>query len=157
VIYGAGGGIGSAVARAFAAEGATVFLTGRQLGPVEVVAKKIAALGGSASAEEVDALDGGTPLVDLPVDGFLLPIVTHARTYFLIARSAAKRMIPNQSGVIMTVTSLLSRTGMRSSVATVRHRRRRRRSHVASRPSSPPRHSGGRAAPARNARDAHRL
>ena len=29
VIYGAGGAIGSAVARAFAHEGATVFLTGR--------------------------------------------------------------------------------------------------------------------------------
>ena len=39
VIYGAGGAIGSAVARAFAPEGANLFLTGRHLAPVEVVAK----------------------------------------------------------------------------------------------------------------------
>jgi hypothetical protein len=32
VIYGAGGGIGGAVARAFALEGANVFLTGLRLG-----------------------------------------------------------------------------------------------------------------------------
>src|SRR5207245_8931278 len=54
VIYGAGGAIGGAVARAFAAEGAKVFVTGRLQAPVEVVAKDIAASGGSAAAAEVD-------------------------------------------------------------------------------------------------------
>ena len=57
VIYGAGGAIGSAVARAFASEGATVFLTGREAAPVEAVAGEIVAGGGSAEAAEVDALD----------------------------------------------------------------------------------------------------
>lgn len=57
VIYGAGGGIGSAVARAFAREGATVFLTGRRKAPVEALAKEIQAEDGSAKAAEVDALD----------------------------------------------------------------------------------------------------
>ncbi|NEN05926.1 SDR family oxidoreductase [Diaminobutyricibacter tongyongensis] len=57
VVYGAGGAIGSAVARAFAAEGADVFVTGRVLAPVERVARDIAAAGGSAHAAEVDALD----------------------------------------------------------------------------------------------------
>jgi len=57
VIYGAGGAIGGAVARAFAREGATLFLTGRRLAPVEEVAKDIVAAGGSAEAAEVDALD----------------------------------------------------------------------------------------------------
>ena len=57
VIYGAGGAIGGAVARAFASEGAKVFLTGRDLAPVEVVAKDVVAAGGSAEAAEVDALD----------------------------------------------------------------------------------------------------
>src|SRR5215207_5219412 len=56
VIYGAGGGIGGAVARAFGAEGAKVLLTGRSLAPVEVVAKDIVSAGGSAEAAEVDAL-----------------------------------------------------------------------------------------------------
>ena len=57
VIYGAGGAIGSAVARAFASEGASLFLTGRHLASVEVVAKEIVAAGGSAEAAQVDALD----------------------------------------------------------------------------------------------------
>jgi NAD(P)-dependent dehydrogenase (short-subunit alcohol dehydrogenase family) len=62
VIYGAGGAIGGAVARAFADEGARVFLTGRALAPVEVVAKDIVSAGGAAEAAEVDALD--EPAVD---------------------------------------------------------------------------------------------
>ncbi len=57
VIYGASGGIGSAVARAFAHEGATVFLTGRNLKKVEAVADEIRAAGGKAEAAHVDALD----------------------------------------------------------------------------------------------------
>jgi NAD(P)-dependent dehydrogenase (short-subunit alcohol dehydrogenase family) len=57
VIYGAGGAIGGAVARAFAAEGATVFPTGRSLASVDAVAKEIAWSGGCGEAAEVDALD----------------------------------------------------------------------------------------------------
>ena len=57
MIYGAGGAIGGAVARAFAGEGARVFLTGRLRAPVEAVAKDIVSAGGSAEAAEVDALD----------------------------------------------------------------------------------------------------
>src|SRR5215469_4199265 len=57
VIYGAGGGIGSAVARAFAREGAKVFLTGLHRAAVEAVAKDIVAAGRSAEGAEVDALD----------------------------------------------------------------------------------------------------
>jgi len=63
VIYGAGGAIGGAVARAFAGEGARVFLTGRLQAPVEAVAKDIVSAGGSAEVAEVDALD--EPAVDL--------------------------------------------------------------------------------------------
>jgi NAD(P)-dependent dehydrogenase (short-subunit alcohol dehydrogenase family) len=57
VIYGAGGAIGGAVARAFAREGAQLFLTGRHLAPVEAVAKDVAAAGQSVETAEVDALD----------------------------------------------------------------------------------------------------
>ena len=144
VIYGAGGAIGGAVARAFAREGATLFLTGRLRAPVEAVAKDIVSAGGSAEAAEVDALDEqavdehlqsvidkagrvdisfnavgipdtkilGVPLVELDVEQFSLPITTYATSYFLTARLAARRMIANKSGVIMTVTALLSRTGV---------------------------------------------
>jgi NAD(P)-dependent dehydrogenase (short-subunit alcohol dehydrogenase family) len=144
VIYGAGGGIGGAVARAFASEGANLFLTGRNLAPVEAVAKEVVAAGGSAEAAEVDALDEqavdkhlqsvidkagridisfnavgipnativGAPLIDLNVEHFSLAITTYVTSYFLTARLAARHMIPNKSGVIMTVTALHSRTGL---------------------------------------------
>jgi NAD(P)-dependent dehydrogenase (short-subunit alcohol dehydrogenase family) len=143
VIYGAGGAIGSAVARAFATEGAKLFLTGRLQAPVEVVATDVVSAGGSAEAAEVDALDEqavdqhlqsvidqagrvdisfnavgipdtellGVPLVELDAGRFSLPITTYTTSYFLTARLAARQMIPNKSGVIMTVTALPSRKG----------------------------------------------
>jgi NAD(P)-dependent dehydrogenase (short-subunit alcohol dehydrogenase family) len=57
IVYGAGGDIGGAVARAFAREGANVFLSGRTLRKVETVATDIKVRGGVAEAAEVDALD----------------------------------------------------------------------------------------------------
>jgi NAD(P)-dependent dehydrogenase (short-subunit alcohol dehydrogenase family) len=57
VVYGAGGAIGSAVTRAFASEGAKVFLAGRRRASVDAVAEEIASAGGAAEAAEVDALD----------------------------------------------------------------------------------------------------
>ena len=138
VIYGSGGAVGSAIAGAFAREGARVFLTGRNLWKVDAVAKGIVDAGGMGEAAQVDALDEravdshlqsvidkvgrvdvsfnavgipntmlqGVPLVDLDVDQFLLPIATYARSYFLTARLAARRMVANGSGVIMTITAV---------------------------------------------------
>ena len=57
VIYGAGGHIGSAVARAFARDGANVFLAGRTLPKLEALAEEISVAGGAAEAAHVDALD----------------------------------------------------------------------------------------------------
>jgi NAD(P)-dependent dehydrogenase (short-subunit alcohol dehydrogenase family) len=57
VIFGAGGAIGSQVARKFSHEGATVFLSGHHLDPVEKVAKEISLSGGMVEAAEVDVLD----------------------------------------------------------------------------------------------------
>ena len=142
VIYGAGGAIGGAVARAFAAEGANVVLTGRNLAPVEALARDIVASGGSAVAAEVDALDEQSvdghlrsvtdkwdrvdisfnaiglpnamvrvPLVDMALEQFCLPIASYTTSYFLTARLAARRMLAQRSGVIMTVTATISRTG----------------------------------------------
>jgi NAD(P)-dependent dehydrogenase (short-subunit alcohol dehydrogenase family) len=144
VIYGAGGAIGTAVAHAFAREGARLFLTGRQQLSVDAVARDVVSAGGSAEAAQVDALDEhaidahlhsvidetgrvdisfnavgiagtkilGVPLVNLDVEQFLLPITTYAKSYFLIARMAARRMIANKSGVIMTVSTQHSRMGI---------------------------------------------
>src|SRR2546425_7843493 len=57
VIFGAGGAVGTAVAKEFAAQGATVFLSGRALNAVEQVAQDIQKDGGFAYAAGVDALD----------------------------------------------------------------------------------------------------
>jgi NAD(P)-dependent dehydrogenase (short-subunit alcohol dehydrogenase family) len=57
VIYGASGAVGSTIARAFAAEGAQVFLSGCRLSEVALVTQEISAAGGIAEAAEVDALD----------------------------------------------------------------------------------------------------
>ena len=57
VIYGAAGSMGSAVARAFAREGAHVELAGRTLEKVQALATEISGAGGQAAARDVDALD----------------------------------------------------------------------------------------------------
>jgi 3-oxoacyl-[acyl-carrier protein] reductase len=57
VIYGAGGSIGGAVARAFAREGARVFLAGRTRATLEEIAEAIRSAGGTAETAKVDALD----------------------------------------------------------------------------------------------------
>jgi NADP-dependent 3-hydroxy acid dehydrogenase YdfG len=67
VIFGAGGPIGGAVARAFAREGAKVFLSGRTRTNLDKVAHEIRTAGGAAHADQVDALD--EQAVDTYVDG----------------------------------------------------------------------------------------
>lgn len=57
VIYGAGGAVGGAIARAFAREGARVFLAGRTRTSLDAVAEEIAAAGGEVETAQVDALD----------------------------------------------------------------------------------------------------
>src|SRR5262249_50841734 len=57
VVFGAGGSIGAAVAKEFAAEGAEVFLAGRTKSNIEDVAKQIATTGGRARTAVIDALD----------------------------------------------------------------------------------------------------
>ncbi|HEX4338877.1 MAG TPA: SDR family oxidoreductase [Polyangiaceae bacterium] len=145
VIYGAGGSVGSAVARAFAREGAKLFLTGRKRAALEPVAKDIVTAGGTAATAEVDAFDEraigdhlaavvdqagrvdisfnaiglpygkllGVPLLELGVAEFAAPITAYTTSYFLTARLAARHMVRNGSGVIMTVTALPARSGSR--------------------------------------------
>ncbi|MFI5159962.1 MAG: SDR family NAD(P)-dependent oxidoreductase [Sphingobacteriales bacterium] len=55
VIYGAGGAIGSAVARAFARQGAKMFLTGHSHDSLEIVAEAITMEGGLVEVDVVDA------------------------------------------------------------------------------------------------------
>jgi NAD(P)-dependent dehydrogenase (short-subunit alcohol dehydrogenase family) len=139
VIYGGGGAIGSAVARAFAREGANVFLAGRTLGTLDRVAEEISAAGGSAEAAEVDALDEsavadhadavasraggidvalnavgilhvqGPPLAELSFEDYAHPITAYTRTNFLTAKAVARHMVERRSGVILTLSTPGSR------------------------------------------------
>ena len=72
VVFGAGGSIGAAVAKEFAAEGAEVFLAGRTRSNVEAVAKQITAGGGRAHPAVIDALDDAA--VNEYVDGIVKQI-----------------------------------------------------------------------------------
>lgn len=136
IVYGGGGKIGGAVARAFAADGAKVFLAGRTLPKVQRVADEIVAAGGVADAAQLDALDKaaierhldgviaksgrvdisfnaisirgdlqGTPLVEMTLENFTTPVMTGISTHFLTATAAARHMIKNGSGVVVTLSS----------------------------------------------------
>jgi 3-oxoacyl-[acyl-carrier protein] reductase len=135
VVYGAAGSMGGAVARAFAREGATVFLAGRTLAKLDMVAEQIRTAGGAAETAQVDALDQqaveehadqlvkragrldisfnaisitavqNVPLVELSLDDFMTPITEAARTHFITATAAAKRMTTQGSGVIVMLSS----------------------------------------------------
>jgi NAD(P)-dependent dehydrogenase (short-subunit alcohol dehydrogenase family) len=72
VVYGAGGAVGGTIARAFAREGASVFLTGRSLATVSALANEIGDAGGVAAAAKVDALD------EIAIDRHLSEIVGEA-------------------------------------------------------------------------------
>jgi 3-oxoacyl-[acyl-carrier protein] reductase len=131
VIYGGAGSIGGAVARAFAREGARVFLAGRTLATLDAVADEIRTAGGAAETAEVDALDEhavdahadaviaeagsldisfnvithpythGTPMVEMGVDDYAAPVETAVRTTFLTTRAAARHMIRQKAGVML--------------------------------------------------------
>ena len=135
VIYGAGGSLGGAVAKALAAAGARVFLTGRTISSVQKVENDIIASGGSAEADEVDALNekeinrhlkkiiqqAGTidisfnatatkvvqniPLTNMTVDDFINPLTLMMQTRFLTAIAAGKIMMKQGSGVILSLTA----------------------------------------------------
>jgi NAD(P)-dependent dehydrogenase (short-subunit alcohol dehydrogenase family) len=130
VIYGAGGPIGGAVARAFAREGARVFLAGRTQAKLDKVANAIRSNGGIADTAIVNALDEQTvdkyvdavvkqtahidisfnligygdvqkPLIEISVEDFMQPITNAMRSHFLTTRAAARHMVKRGSGVIL--------------------------------------------------------
>ncbi|MCC3761501.1 SDR family oxidoreductase [Glycomyces sp. TRM65418] len=141
VVYAAAGHMGGAVARAFAREGARVFLTGRTLETLDALAEEIRAAGGLAETGVVDAMDRDAvdahasrvveeagsldlsfnavtvravqdlPLTEITLDDFMLPIVDAATTHFITATAAARNMVRQGSGVII----LLSATSAKES------------------------------------------
>jgi len=133
VVYGGGGSVGGAAARAFAREGARVFLAGRTQATLDAVAGDIRSAGGAAEVAPLDALDDaavdahadavaaeagsidvsfnaimnddvkGAPLSEMPYDDFFRPVAKATRNQFLTTRAVARHMATQGSGVILTV------------------------------------------------------
>ena len=136
VIYGGGGAIGGAVARAFAGAGAHVYLAGRTRPRLEAVANDI---GDAAHVAELDALDeravadhadavaaeagridlalnavafphvNNAPLANLAVEDVMHPIDAFLRTNLITAKAVARHMTARRSGTILTLSTAGSR------------------------------------------------
>jgi NAD(P)-dependent dehydrogenase (short-subunit alcohol dehydrogenase family) len=125
---------GGAIARAFAREGARVFIAGRTQAKLDAVARDIAATGGTVETAQVDVLDQqavekhadaiaatagsidialnavsvmhdqGTLLADLSLEEFMQPIDGFLRTLFITSKAVARHMGRERPGVILTLS-----------------------------------------------------
>jgi 3-oxoacyl-[acyl-carrier protein] reductase len=100
VVFGAGGSIGSAVAKEFAAEGAEVFLAGRTKAGIESVAREITASGGQAHFQVVDALD------DAAVSAYINSIVKQAGRIDAVFNAVGPRISEYANGRHATVLTI---------------------------------------------------
>lgn len=133
IIHGAGGALGGAIARTFAREGARLYLAGRGEPSLRKVADDIP--DGVEGVDVVDALDEGAvdrytdsvaeraggvdvvlnaidikdvqgiPLVEMSPADFTSPIVAGTTTHFLTSRAAARHMIRQRAGTIVTLSA----------------------------------------------------
>jgi NAD(P)-dependent dehydrogenase (short-subunit alcohol dehydrogenase family) len=136
VVYGGGGAVGTAVAQAFAREGARVFLAGRSRDTLEAVANEI---GGRAAAAPVDATDKtavekhlaeivakagpvkimfnaigwgdtqGEALTEMDLERLLRPVRTALTTWFVTGTAMARHMRENGGGAIVGITANAAR------------------------------------------------
>lgn len=135
IIWGGAGSIGTATARRFVEEGATVYLAGR----TEAALRDAAAATGAAGYGAVDVLDEdavaafvarvvaetgrldvsfnvagrgdvqGTPLLQMPAADYVKPVVQGITGSFHTARAAARHMVKQGSGVIVELDSASAR------------------------------------------------
>lgn len=142
VVYGASGAIGGAVAKAFAAEGASVTLVGQEIERLEPVQEEIARSGGWAETAAFDARDAqtveehltrlvgergrldisfnavgngyviGKPLTEATADDFLKSMGLAMQTQFATSTAAGRVMAQAGSGVILTITATPARAGL---------------------------------------------
>lgn len=140
IVYGGGGAVGGAIAKAFAREGSYVFLAGRTLEKLETVAEEIRSSGGRAEVTIVDALDRegveahlaavaakagpvklmfnaidwgetqGQALVDMPYERFSGAITNALQTWFVTGTAAARHMAQNGGGTILGITANVARS-----------------------------------------------
>lgn len=139
IIYGGAGDVGGAVARAFAREGARVFLAGRTIATLEAAASEIRASGGLAEITQVDAVDlqsveqslddviaragridisfnavghddvQGQSMLEMSQALFAQPVTNAMLTYFNTSTASARRMVHQGSGVILAISANAAR------------------------------------------------
>lgn len=135
LITGSGRGIGRAIARLFAQEGAAVFLTARTEKELAAVAKEISESGGSAEYAMVDLTQEAAcahvvaaarekfgridvlvnnaghygpvlPVEEYPLADFDSVIAVHLRAAFLLSKLVLPEMYARGAGVILNISSL---------------------------------------------------
>ncbi|QEC42446.1 SDR family NAD(P)-dependent oxidoreductase [Pseudobacter ginsenosidimutans] len=135
IIYGGSGAIGSAIARAFYQAGANIFLVARDAVKLERVAAEIGKDSGRIHTDTLDVLDEtavhrhvaevvkqtgridisvnvtgtfhiqGVSFPELSLEDFLFPVTTYIRANFITAQAAAKFMIKQKSGVLLSIST----------------------------------------------------
>lgn len=135
VIYGGGGSIAGAVAKAMAREGARVFLAARHPAPAKRVADEIVAAGGQAQALTCDATDAqevagllekivhqagsldlsfclinyqvmqNVPMVEMRSEDYVRPVTIATQSHFITATAAGRIMKKQGSGVILSLSA----------------------------------------------------
>ena len=139
LVTGSGRGIGRAMAKLFAKEGAAVFLSARTEREIAAVAKEIAADGGKSSFATADLAQVGdceqvfgavvkqfgrvdilvnnaghygpvVPVEEYPLEEFEKVIHVHLRAAFMLSKLALPGMYTRKSGVILNISSLSAKS-----------------------------------------------
>lgn len=135
IIYGASGAIGSAITRAFHKAGANIHMIARNPGKLQWVAENIPDRDHRLHTAALDALDQtavnrhadmvaaksgridisvnvtgtfhiqGTGFLELSLADFMFPVDTYIRANFITAQAAAKHMVPQKSGVLLSIST----------------------------------------------------
>lgn len=140
VVTGAGGGIGAQIALLLGREGAAVVMADLNAQAAEKVAAQLTGAGAKALPVEVDATDeasvqmmidrcvsdfgrldilvnnvgggsGPSPVVKLPAADWDRTIAINLRSAFLCSRAAARVMIPQKQGRIISIASISGKLG----------------------------------------------
>lgn len=144
IVYGGSGAVGGAVAKAFAREGARVFIAARRVELLEAVARDIRDAGGQVEVAPVDAADKdavaahlaaiveksgpvkvmfnavewgdtqGTPVIDMDLERFIRPVRNGLTTWFHTGTAVARHMGENGGGAIVGITANAGRQALPS-------------------------------------------
>ena len=139
IVYGGSGAVGGAVAKAYAREGARVFLAARNREPLAAVADEIKSAGGRAEIATLDAMDRasveahlsdvvakagpvklmfngvswadtqGALLADMPFDRMMDPIRLSMISWFNTGTAVARHMGEHGGGAIVGITANVAR------------------------------------------------